>query len=110
MVSIALMYNWNGLLTSNSLGSRVEASKVRAGNRAQQDRVLKLGCAVQTLHAWTEKEETKRIKRMSKERSKALRADGEEAYVKLSDTAKDMHLLRQTDSYLDSLAQQVVAQ
>ena len=44
---------------------------------------------------------------------KALRADDEEAYMKLIDTAKDTritHLLRQTDAYLDSLAQAVVAQ
>ena len=41
---------------------------------------------------------------------KALKADDEEAYI---DTAKDTritHLLRQTDAYLDSLAQAVVAQ
>ncbi|KAG8769491.1 hypothetical protein FRC12_004935 [Ceratobasidium sp. 428] len=47
------------------------------------------------------------------ERLKALKADDEEAYLKLIDTAKDTrltHLLKQTDSYLDSLAQAVVAQ
>ncbi|KAI5119788.1 hypothetical protein M0805_006586 [Coniferiporia weirii] len=84
-----------------------------AANRAHQDRVLKLGRAVQSLHAYTEKEEAKRIERISKERLKALKADDEEAYMKLIDTAKDTritHLLRQTDSYLDSLAQAVVAQ
>lgn len=84
-----------------------------AANRAHQDRILKLGRAVQALHAFTEKEEAKRIERISKERLKALKADDEEAYMKLIDTAKDTritHLLRQTDSYLDSLAQAVVAQ
>lgn len=84
-----------------------------AANRGHQDRVLKLGRAVQALHAFTEKEEAKRIERISKERLKALKADDEEAYMKLIDTAKDTritHLLRQTDSYLDSLAQAVVAQ
>ena len=43
----------------------------------------------------------------------ALKADDEEAYMKLIDTAKDTritHLLRQTDAYLDSLAQAVVSQ
>lgn len=82
-------------------------------NRANQDRVLKLGRAVQSLHAFTEKEEAKRIERISKERLKALKADDEEAYMKLIDTAKDTritHLLRQTDAYLDSLAQAVIAQ
>jgi ATP-dependent helicase STH1/SNF2 len=44
---------------------------------------------------------------------KALKADEEEAYMKLIDTAKDTritHLLWQTDAYLDSLAQAAVAQ
>ncbi|KAH8103254.1 SNF2-family ATP dependent chromatin remodeling factor snf21 [Phellopilus nigrolimitatus] len=84
-----------------------------AANRSHQDRALKLGRAVQSHHAYTEKEEAKRIERISKERLKALKADDEEAYMRLIDTAKDTritHLLRQTDSYLDSLAQAVVAQ
>ena len=44
---------------------------------------------------------------------KALKADDEEAYMKLIDTAKDTritHLLRQTDAYLDSLTQAVMEQ
>ncbi|KAG1764096.1 SNF2 family N-terminal domain-containing protein [Suillus placidus] len=84
-----------------------------AVNRSAQDRVAKLGRAVLSFHAFTEKEEQKRIERISKERLKALKADDEEAYMKLIDTAKDTritHLLRQTDAYLDSLAQAVVAQ
>lgn len=82
-------------------------------NRVAQDRMLRLGRAVLNFHAHTEKEEQKRIERISKERLKALKADDEEAYMKLIDTAKDTritHLLRQTDAYLDSLAQAVVAQ
>ncbi|KIK70339.1 hypothetical protein GYMLUDRAFT_32342 [Collybiopsis luxurians FD-317 M1] len=82
-------------------------------NRAAQDRITRLGRAVQNFHVHTEKEEQKRIERISKERLKALKADDEEAYMRLIDTAKDTritHLLRQTDSYLDSLAQSVVAQ
>ena len=81
--------------------------------RQAQDRVVRLGKAVLGLHAYTEKEEQKRIERISKERLKALKADDEEAYMKLIDTAKDTritHLLRQTDGYLDSLAQAVIAQ
>jgi ATP-dependent helicase STH1/SNF2 len=57
-------------------------------------------------HANTEKEEAKRIERFLKERLKALKADDNEAYMKLIDTAKDTriaHLLRQTDSYLGSV-------
>jgi ATP-dependent helicase STH1/SNF2 len=82
-------------------------------NRAARDRVTRLGRAVQSFHAFTEKEEQKRIERISKERLKALKADDEEAYMKLIDTAKDTritHLIRQTDAYLEGLAQAVVAQ
>ena len=81
--------------------------------RNAQDRVIRLGRAVLSFHAHTEKEEQKRIERLAKERLKALKADDEEAYMKLIDTAKDTritHLLKQTDAYLDSLAQAVVAQ
>ena len=82
-------------------------------NRVHQDQMLKLGCTVQNLHSFTEKEEAKCIERISREHLKALRADDEEAYMKLIDTAKYTritHLLRQTDAYLDSLAQAVIAQ
>ena len=84
-----------------------------AANRVAQDRITKLGRAVALSHAHTEKEEQKRIERLAKERLKALKADDEEAYMKLIDTAKDTritHLLRQTDAYLDSLAHAVLAQ
>ncbi|KAI0932898.1 hypothetical protein AcW1_000117 [Taiwanofungus camphoratus] len=87
--------------------------EVIATNRAAQDRIARLGRAVLSFHLHTEKEEQKRIERISKERLKALKADDEEAYMKLIDTAKDTritHLLRQTDSYLDSLAQAVMEQ
>ncbi|KAG8931907.1 hypothetical protein FRC01_000597 [Tulasnella sp. 417] len=79
-------------------------------NRLAQGKSLKLARAVLKYHVDTEKEEQKRIERISKERLKALKNDDEEAYLKLIDTAKDTritHLLRQTDSYLDSLAQAV---
>ncbi|KAF8624854.1 hypothetical protein AX15_005734 [Amanita polypyramis BW_CC] len=81
--------------------------------RTAQDRLIRLGRSVLSFHAHTEKEEQKRIERLAKERLKALKADDEEAYMKLIDTAKDTritHLLKQTDAYLDSLAQAVVAQ
>ena len=87
--------------------------EVLAANRAAQDRLMKLTKAVASFHAHTEKEEQKRIERLARERLKALKADDEEAYMKLIDTAKDTritHLLRQTDSYLDSLAQAVMEQ
>ncbi|KAI0252671.1 SNF2 family N-terminal domain-containing protein [Lactifluus subvellereus] len=87
--------------------------EVLAVNRAAQDRAIRLGRAVLSFHTHTEREEQKRIERISKERLKALKADDEEAYMKLIDTAKDTritHLLKQTDTYLDSLAQAVLAQ
>jgi ATP-dependent helicase STH1/SNF2 len=78
-----------------------------AANRVAQERVIRLGRSILALHTTTDKEEQKCIERLAKERLRALKADDEEAYMKLIDTA---HLLRQTDSYLDSLAQAVVAQ
>ncbi|KAG1780724.1 SNF2 family N-terminal domain-containing protein [Suillus placidus] len=50
-----------------------------AVNRSAQDQVAKLGRAVLSFHAFTEKEEQKRIERIPKERLKALKADDEEA-------------------------------
>lgn len=82
-------------------------------NRNKTLKAQRMGKMVQNFHAHAEKEEQKRIERISKERLKALKADDEEAYMKLIDTAKDTritHLLKQTDTYLDSLAQAVAAQ
>lgn len=82
-------------------------------HQAHRQRQIKLGRNIMRWHIEAEKEEQKRIERISKERLKALRNNDEEAYLKLIDTAKDTritHLLRQTDSFLDSLAQAVVAQ
>jgi len=87
--------------------------EVLSVNRTAQDRAIRLGKSVLSFHTHAEREEQKRIERISKERLKALKADDEEAYMKLIDTAKDTritHLLRQTDTYLDSLAQAVLAQ
>ncbi|CAE6513092.1 unnamed protein product [Rhizoctonia solani] len=72
--------------------------EIVATNQNARARMGKLGRAVIQFHVATEKEEQKRI---------------EQAYLKLIDTAKDTritHLLKQTDSYLDSLAQAVLAQ
>ncbi|CAE7107141.1 unnamed protein product [Rhizoctonia solani] len=77
--------------------------EIVATNQNARARMGKLGRAVLQFHVTTEKEEQKRIERISKE----------QAYLKLIDTAKDTritHLIKQTDSYLDSLAQAVVAQ
>lgn len=82
-------------------------------HRMHQAKQNKLGRAVLQLHAHIEKEEQKRIERISKERIRALKADDEEAYMKLIDEAKDTrltHLLRQTGAFLESLTRAVVDQ
>ncbi|BGP01946.1 Nuclear protein STH1/NPS1 [Rhodotorula toruloides] len=84
-----------------------------AAHRGHDGKFQKLGKALLKFHVDAEREEQKRVEKVSKERLKALRADDEEGYLKLIDTAKDTritHLLRQTDSFLDSLAAAVSAQ
>ena len=87
--------------------------EVIQANCHAQDRVACLDKSVLTFHTQAEKEEQKRIERITKERLKALKANNEETYMKLIDTMKDTHithLLRQTDNYLESLSQAVRAQ
>ncbi|KAG2186621.1 hypothetical protein INT44_002845 [Umbelopsis vinacea] len=82
-------------------------------HRTHQAKQNRLGRAVLQLHAHIEKEEQKRAERISKERIRALKADDEEAYMKLIDEAKDTrltHLLRQTGTFLESLTRAVVDQ
>ncbi|GAA6031503.1 hypothetical protein JCM8097_006487 [Rhodosporidiobolus ruineniae] len=84
-----------------------------AAHRAHQAKFGKLGKALLKFHSDAEREEQKRVERVSKERLKALKADDEEGYLKLIDTAKDTriaHLLNQTNSFLDSLAAAVLVQ
>lgn len=84
-----------------------------AAHKQQTNSVQRMGKLVLRLHADVEREEQKRIERIAKERLNALKADDEEAYLKLIDTAKDTritHLIRQTDAYLEGLAQAVQAQ
>ena len=79
--------------------------EVLAAGRAAQERVTRLGKAVLSFHAHTEKEEQRRIERLAKERLKALKNDDEEAYMKLIDTAKDTritHLLDRKSTRLNS--------
>lgn len=89
------------------------ARNLMTAHRVHQAKFLKLGKAMLKFHVEAERDEQKRVERVSKERLKALRADDEEGYLALIDTAKDTritHLLRQTDAFLDSLAAAVVAQ
>ncbi|OWB63225.1 hypothetical protein B5S29_g4187 [[Candida] boidinii] len=74
---------------------------------------LNLGRNILHYHQQAEKEEAKRIERNAKQRLQALRSNDEEAYLKLLDQTKDTritHLLRQTNSFLDSLANAVKVQ
>ena len=84
-----------------------------ANQKMLQQRVAKLTKSVMHHHSVYEKEEQKRIEKVSKDRLKALRADDEEAYLKLIDQEKDTrltHLLRQTDEFLKGLTAKVLAQ
>lgn len=79
----------------------------------KHDRRTKFGKNVISFHSYVEKEELKRAERTAKQRLQALRANDEEAYIKLLDQTKDTritHLLRQTNSFLGSLAQAVKSQ
>ncbi|ODV77033.1 uncharacterized protein CANTADRAFT_57083 [Suhomyces tanzawaensis NRRL Y-17324] len=68
---------------------------------------------ITNFHQNTEKEESKKLEKTAKQRLQALRANDEEAYIKLLDQTKDhriTHLLKQTNQFLDTLSQQVRAQ
>ncbi|KAH7037812.1 SNF21-like protein [Microdochium trichocladiopsis] len=78
-----------------------------------RSKMSKMGRAMFSHHFNIEKEEQKRIERTAKQRLQALKANDEEAYLKLLDQAKDTritHLLRQTDGFLKQLASSVKAQ
>ncbi|KAI9681780.1 MAG: hypothetical protein M1829_000525 [Trizodia sp. TS-e1964] len=79
----------------------------------QQARYQKLGRLMMVHHQHIEKEEIKRVERTAKQRLQALKANDEEAYLKLLDQAKDTritHLLKQTDGFLNQLAASVKQQ
>ncbi len=85
---------------------------VRA-NRNAEERQRRMGNMIAKMHRDIEREEQKRIERLSKERLKALKNDDEDGYRALIDQAKDhriAHLLARTDAYLDSLADQIQVQ
>ncbi|KAJ9100771.1 hypothetical protein QFC19_005510 [Naganishia cerealis] len=85
---------------------------VRSAHESQ-DKAKRLGLLVLSAHRNQEKEEAKRLAQLSKDRLKALKADDEAGYRALLDQAKDTritHLLKRTDTYLDSLAHQIRVQ
>jgi ATP-dependent helicase STH1/SNF2 len=89
------------------------SNKFKSAHLESKELLSRFGKSVIKFHVEAEKEEQRRIERLSKERLKALKADDEEAYLKLIDTAKDTritHLLRQTDQYLENLSHAVLQQ
>lgn len=89
------------------------AEDIRQSAHQHKARVQRLGRLMMTTHANIEKEEQKRIERTAKQRLQALKANDEETYLKLLGQAKDSrisHLLKQTDGFLNQLADSVKAQ
>lgn len=89
---------------------RAEIQDVANSQRTKSHKLSRLMFAQ---HFNIEKEEQKRIERTAKQRLQALKANDEEAYLKLLDQAKDTritHLLKQTDGFLHQLASSVKAQ
>ncbi|KAJ1547279.1 hypothetical protein HK405_006274, partial [Cladochytrium tenue] len=73
----------------------------------------RLGAAVLRLHERAEKEEHKRAQRVAQERMNALKANDEEAYLRLLDQAKDKRItqiLQKTSAYLTNLSAAVLTQ
>lgn len=88
-------------------------SEIHNSAAAARSKMSKMGRAMYSHHFNIEKEEQKRIERTAKQRLQALKANDEEAYLKLLDQAKDTritHLLKQTDGFLHQLASSVKAQ
>lgn len=92
----------------NSLTER--AKQVLSERETNVIKKVQFGRSIFNYHLQIEKEESKKLERNAKQRLQALKANDEEAYLKLLDQTKDTritHLLKQTNSFLDSLAQAV---
>lgn len=77
------------------------------------NKLTSLSRHIHNFHSNTEKDESKKMEKTARQRLQALKANDEEAYMKLLDQTKDhriTHLLKQTNSFLDSLAQAVRVQ
>ncbi|QPH01581.1 hypothetical protein C2857_005784 [Epichloe festucae Fl1] len=88
-------------------------AEIQDGANTQRNKSHKLSRLMYAQHFNIEKEEQKRVERTAKQRLQALKANDEEAYLKLLDQAKDTritHLLKQTDGFLHQLASSVKAQ
>lgn len=82
----------------------------------RHDRITKrfqLAKAITQMHTQIERDEGKKLEKTARQRLQALKANDEEAYLRLLDQTKDTritHLLKQTNSFLDSLARAVETQ
>lgn len=79
----------------------------------KRERISRITNRIMSFHTQIAKEEQKKIERMAKQRLQALKLNDEEAYLKLLDHTKDTritHILKQTNQFLDSLAQAVQTQ
>ncbi|OAA38107.1 SNF2-family ATP dependent chromatin remodeling factor snf21 [Metarhizium rileyi] len=88
-------------------------AEIQESANSQKTKSHKLSRLMYAQHFNIEKEEQKRVERTAKQRLQALKANDEEAYLKLLDQAKDTritHLLKQTDGFLHQLASSVKAQ
>lgn len=95
----------NEILTSRT--------KRREKLTSKRDKRAKICSKIDSYHSQTAREEQKKLERMAKQRLQALKLNDEEAYLKLLDHTKDTritHLLKQTNQFLDTLAQAVQAQ
>ncbi|CAH2450423.1 Transcription regulatory protein [Komagataella phaffii CBS 7435] len=93
------------------LDNIIESSKYLKDCRmTMKERRSKMGKLIYHFHSLVERDEQKRIEKNARQRLQALKANDEETYIKLLDQTKDAritHLLKQTNSFLDSLAQAV---
>ncbi|KAI5960434.1 STH1 [Candida pseudojiufengensis] len=88
-------------------------NRIERNNIIDSYRNVHLVKQINNYHSITEKEESKKLEKNAKQRLQALKANDEEAYLKLLDETKDhriTHLLKQTNQFLDSLTEQVKAQ
>ncbi|CDK27880.1 unnamed protein product [Kuraishia capsulata CBS 1993] len=83
------------------------------GLKERKTAKISFGRSVGQLHQQIERDEGRRLEKTAKQRLAALKSNDEEAYLKLLDQTKDTritHLLKQTNSFLDSLATKVAVE
>ncbi|CAG8493087.1 24860_t:CDS:10 [Dentiscutata erythropus] len=91
----------------------LHGQEIRYAHDMKYEKRIRMGRTILNFHSNIQKQALKEKERVSKERINALKNNDEEAYLKLIDEEKDTritHLLRQTDTYLESLTQAVVDQ